>query len=259
MSCCVKSSFLRSLAEQKGQKSMLIKGCGQILACGFALIKTKCSCSRKTLQIYSSKSAHWLWGEPVGFGPFRALTKKSQHFPPEVWGVCVLHMFVRSLWVRCACGHSAPWAFLFFHILSGTPASHSVSPLLTWGWSTGHPSMLNISLKIHPPDGPCPCSSLSGIACIFCLAQKHRSFYGNKQTNKHLVCFWGQRSVPCRKSSSIMMRDGPRISKLLMSLFFQHVKQTTGASPVVCFTCRTDRKCRAVFPVHSCTASCPAL
>lgn len=182
MSCCVKSSFLRSLAEQKGQKSMLIKGCGQLLACSFALIKTKCSCSRKTLQIYSSNSAHWLWGEPVGFWPFRALTKKSQHFPPEVWGVCVLHMFVCSLWVfaGCACGHSTPWAFLFFHILSGTPPSHSVSPLLTWGWSTGHPSMLNISLKIHPPDGPCPCSSLSRIACIFCLTQEHRSFYSKK-------------------------------------------------------------------------------
>lgn len=35
----------------------------------------------------------------------------------------------------------------------------------------------------------------------------------------HLVCFWGQRRAPCHESSSIMMRDNPRISKLLMSLF----------------------------------------
>lgn len=80
MSYCVKSSVLRRLAEQKGQKSMLIKGCGQLLACGFALIKAKCSCSQKTLLIYSSNSEHWLWVRPVGSVVLRALTKKSQHF-----------------------------------------------------------------------------------------------------------------------------------------------------------------------------------
>lgn len=88
MSCCVKSSVLRRLAEQKGQKSMLIKGCGQLLACGFALIKAKCSCSQKTLQIYSSNSEHWLWVRPVGFVASRALTKKSQHFLQR-YEVCI--------------------------------------------------------------------------------------------------------------------------------------------------------------------------
>lgn len=113
MSCCVKSSFLRSLAEQKGQKSMLIKGCGQLLACGFALIKTKCSCSRKTLQIYSSNSAHWLWGEPVGFGPYRALTKKNIFL--QRYEVCVFYI---CLCVLCECLQAVlvatPWAFFYF-------------------------------------------------------------------------------------------------------------------------------------------------
>lgn len=79
MSCCVKSSVLRRLAEQKGQKSMLIKECGQLLARGFALIKAKCSCSQETLLIYSSNSEHWLWVRPVGFVVLRAFTKKSQN------------------------------------------------------------------------------------------------------------------------------------------------------------------------------------
>ena len=79
MSCCVKSSVLRRLAEQKGQKSMLTKGCGQLLARGFALIKAKRSCSQKTLLINSSNSEQ-LWVRPVGCVAFRALTKTSQHF-----------------------------------------------------------------------------------------------------------------------------------------------------------------------------------
>lgn len=110
MSCCVKSSFLRRLAEQKGQKSMLIKGCGQLLAHGFALIKAKCSCSQKTLLIYSSNSEHWLWVKPVGFVSLRALTKKS-HFLQR-YEVCVcfaLHVFV---YTGCPCGQFMLWAFL---------------------------------------------------------------------------------------------------------------------------------------------------
>lgn len=115
MSCCVKSSVLRRLAERKGQKSMLIKGCGQLLACGFALIKAKCSCSQKTLQIYSSNSEHWLWVRPVGFVASRALTKKS-HFL-QSYEVCIythvsvslclrlcVSVYRLSLWPVCALG-----------------------------------------------------------------------------------------------------------------------------------------------------------
>lgn len=95
MSYCVKSSVLRRLAEQKGQKSMLIKGCGQLLACGFALIEAKCSCSQKTLHIYLSNSAHWLWVRPVGLVASGALTKKSQHF---------LQRYEVGIWARvCVC------------------------------------------------------------------------------------------------------------------------------------------------------------
>lgn len=100
MSCCVKSSVLRRLAEQKGQKSMLIKGCGQLLACGFALIKLKCSCSQKTLLIYSSNSEHWLWVRPVGFVAFRALTKKSQHFLQR-YEVCMCAYVYVSVSAAC--------------------------------------------------------------------------------------------------------------------------------------------------------------
>lgn len=145
MSCCVKSSVLRRLAEQKGQKSMLIKGCGQLLACGFALIKLKCSCSQKTLLIYSSNSEHWLWVRPVGFVAFRALTKKSQHFLQRyevcmcayiyTW-VCLLH--VRARW--CLCAYVSLWQVhaigCFFpqlcqkHVAwSNTPVSHGVKSL----------------------------------------------------------------------------------------------------------------------------------
>lgn len=112
MSCCVKSSVLRRLAEQKGQKSMLIKGCGQLLACGFALIKAKCSCSQKTLQIYLSNSAHWLWVRPVGFVASRALTKKSQHFLQR-YEVCIyarVCVCVHTCCAGCPCGHSVPRA-----------------------------------------------------------------------------------------------------------------------------------------------------
>lgn len=143
MSCCVKSSVLRRLAEQKGQKSMLIKGCGQLLACGFALIKAKCSCSQKTLQIYSSNSEHWLWVRPVGFVASRALTKKSQHFL-QSYEVCVcahvsvslcLHLCVSvhrlSLWPVCAlgCFFFSP-DFIRNMAWSNTPASHGVKSLV---------------------------------------------------------------------------------------------------------------------------------
>lgn len=109
MSCCVKSSVLRRLAEQKGQKSMLIKGCGQLLARGFALIKPKCSCSQKTLLIYSSNSEHWLWVRPVGFVASGALTKKSQHSlrRHEVCMCAYKHTCV------CPCGKSMPRADFF--------------------------------------------------------------------------------------------------------------------------------------------------
>ena len=107
MSCCVKSSVLRRLAEQKGQKSMLIKGCGQLLACGFALIKAKCSCSQKTLLIYSSNSEHWLWVRPVGLVALRALTKKSQHFLQRyevcMWAYTCVCVCVRACVRACVC------------------------------------------------------------------------------------------------------------------------------------------------------------
>lgn len=118
MSCCVKSSVLRRLAEQKGQKSMLIKGCGQLLACGFALIKAKCSCSQKTLQIYLSNSAHWLWVRPVGFVASRALTKKSQHFL-QMYEVCIYARVCASVCL-CACVHTCLW------LCAGRPRGHLV-------------------------------------------------------------------------------------------------------------------------------------
>lgn len=146
MSCCVKSSVLRRLAEQKGQKSMLIKGCGQLLACGFALIKLKCSCSQKTLLIYSSNSEHWLWVRPVGFVAFRALTKKSQHFLQryEVCMrayiyirecVCCMYACVDVCVYTCPCGKSMPSAVFSPRLCqkhvawSNTPVSHGVKSL----------------------------------------------------------------------------------------------------------------------------------
>lgn len=132
MSCCVKSSVLRRLAEQKGQKSMLIKECGQLLACGFPLIKAKCSCSQKTLLINPSNSEHWLWVRPVGFVALRALTKKFQHFLQR-YEVCICACV-------CVCTQAvllaSPCSGLFFSWLcqkhvawSNTPASHGVKSL----------------------------------------------------------------------------------------------------------------------------------
>lgn len=146
MSCCVKSSVLRRLAEQKGQKSMLIKGCGQLLACGFALIKAKCSCSQKTLLIYLSNSEHWLWVRPVGLWCWGHLLRNHNIFSRGMrcaWAcVCVCvqgvlvaspcpglfsHDFVRNMWHEAVhlqvmvlshwyCALHSPWA----------------SPWLTW-------------------------------------------------------------------------------------------------------------------------------
>lgn len=136
MSCCVKSSVLRRLAEQKGQKSMLIKGCGQLLACGFALIKAKCSCSQETLLIYSSNSAHWLWVRPVGFVALRALTKKSQHFLQRLEVcMCACVCTCTHTCAGCPCGESAPRAVFSRlcqkHVAwSNTPASHGVKSLV---------------------------------------------------------------------------------------------------------------------------------
>lgn len=150
MSYCVKSSVLRRLAEQKGQKSMLIKGCGQLLACGFALIKAKCSCSQKTLLIYSSNSEHWLWVRPVGFVALRALTKKSQHFLQR-YEVCMCAYIDVCVCTGCPCGESVPWAVYSWlcqkHVAwSNTPASHGVKSLVLCTSQSLGPSMVN---QIH--------------------------------------------------------------------------------------------------------------
>lgn len=205
MSCCVKSSFLRSLAEQKGQKSMLIKGCGQLLARGFALIKAKCSCSRKTLQIYSSNSAHWLWGEPVGSGAFRALTKKSQHFLQsyEVW-VCVC---VRA---GCARGHfQALGFFLFFHILQRTR-----STCKTWCVTTADlgpvpgSSLPFKNLTKNTADEPRPYHLfllIKGGKILSLGSEALRLLW--QQT--HLVGFWGWRRAPRSESSECPFAKAP--------------------------------------------------
>lgn len=151
MSCCVKSSVLRRLAEQKGQKSMLIKECGQLLACGFALIKPKCSCSQKTLLIYSSNSEHWLWVRPVGFVALRGLTKKSQHFLQryEVCVcICICVCVCLCVHTGCPCGKSMPWAVFSRlcqkHVAwSNTPASHGVKSLVLCTSQSLGQSMVN--------------------------------------------------------------------------------------------------------------------
>lgn len=152
MSCCVKSSVLRRLAEQKGQKSMLIKGCGQLLACGFALIKAKCSCSQKTLLIYLSNSEHWLWVRPVGLCCWGHLLRNQNIFSRGMRCACMfVCVCVRARACVCTgspCGESMPWAVFSRlcqkHVAwSRTPASHGVdwycalhspwaSPWLTW-------------------------------------------------------------------------------------------------------------------------------
>lgn len=265
MSCCVKSSVLRRLAEQKGQKSMLMKGCGQLLACGFALIKTKCSCSQKTLQIYSSNSEHWLWVRPVGFVASRALTKKSQHFLQR-YEVCICaHVFVClcvclcicvCLCTGCPCGQSVPWAVFSWlcqkHVAwSNTPASHGVKSLVlctsqSLGQSTvtrfvPHLAENSFITENNHQWFPRRISILQPKTCVQLLSffpslcrWRLFSLTSNVTASqllwqqihpvrllvlKESIVLCEQR-VPICESSSIMMRDSPHSSKLLMSFFF---------------------------------------
>lgn len=254
MSCCVKSSVPRRLAEQKGQKSMLIKGCGQLLACGFALIKAKCSCSQKTLQIYLRNSAHWLWVRPVGFVASRALTKKSQHFLQR-YEVCIYARVCVCLCAcvhTCPCGHSVPRAVFFpwlcqKHVAwSNTPASHGVKSLvLRTSQSQGpvhgvsvHPGLAENPLIIGKKN---PHQSFP--RCISSLQPNATSLqlflffpnYANEAFSYWLATAASQLQIhpvrllrckesivlcaPICESSSIMMRDSPHSSKLLMSFF----------------------------------------
>lgn len=118
------------------------------------------------------------------------------------------------------------------------PASHGVSPSPTWGRSRGHPSLLNISLKIHRADEPCPSllsfPYLSRTGNFSRLVRNHCGFYGNK--NIWLASRAGGERCALKAASAdlqkLLHRDESRPTHLQIAdeLIFSR-----GAAPVVCF------------------------